>query len=91
MIAPVNAPLTFGDVPNVIGSTDIGGFSSKEAVPSGAFANSLLGNNQDLQRISSTTFNIETGNINASRCSSIFGASTKVQPKAVQLLTIIKS
>ena len=83
-------PWTFGACPNVIGSTDIGGFSSKEALPSGAFANSILGNNQDFQRITSTTFNIETGNINAARCSSIYGSSTKVQPKSYQVLMIIK-
>ena len=81
-------PLTFGACPNVLGSSDVACESSKNAQPSGAFASII---STIFMQSSSSSFNIEVPNIDASRCSSIYGASNKVQPKAMQLLIIIKA
>lgn len=78
-------------LPNVLGYSDIGGISSRAIPPSGAYQNLELEPLRTFQRIENEQDNIEVGNFDASRSSSIYGKSQKVQPKAFNLLMIIKN
>lgn len=74
----------------MLGYSDIGGISSRAIPPSGAYQNLELEPLRTFQRIENEQDNIEVGNFDASRSSSIYGKSQKVQPKAFNLLMIIK-
>ena len=82
-------PDTFGQVPNVVGSLRSVYQVNAEVVYSGVFAvdspgGIAVGTTSGPIRDCSATFY-------ASRSSSIYGGSTKVQPKSVQFLIIIKA
>ena len=73
------------------GNSDVACESSKNVEPSGAFVNIISTENAIFMQDSSPSFNIEVPSINASRCSSIYGKSSGVQPAAYQILIIIKT
>lgn len=77
-------------LPNILGATDIGGFSGTGTAPSGSFFNTVLSPNMTFATNVDANVNIETTSFDASRSNAIYGKSTTVQPPALALIPQIK-
>ena len=79
-------------LPNITGYTDIGGFSGKSSLPTGAFFQSLMildNNSLAIQPDSNTQ--IVVNSFDANRSNPLYGRSTTVQPSALRVLPLIKT
>ena len=78
-------------LPNVTGNSDIGTWSSKHSVPSGAFIQGIIQENTVVPWQNDSNNDLVYINFDASLSNSIYSSSSKVQPKAFNLLMIIKN
>lgn len=77
-------------LPNILGVTDIGGFSGTGTAPSGPFFNTVLSPNLTVATSVDENVNLETTAFDAARSNAVYGASTTVQPPALALIPQIK-
>lgn len=77
-------------LPNILGVTDIGGFSGTGTAPNGPFFNTVIASNITVATNIDAAANLETTAFDASRSNAIYGASTTVQPPALALIPQIK-
>lgn len=78
-------------LPNITGDSDIGGFSSKLAVSTGAFNNTVLLDNSNISITNDTSSEIITCNFDASLSNSIYGNAEEVRPKTMLGLYVVKA
>lgn len=77
-------------LPNILGITDIAGFSGMGTEPTGAFFNTVLTPKMTVATNIDTNVNLETTAFDAARSNAIYGKSTTVQPPALALIPQIK-
>lgn len=67
-------------LPNITGSSDIGGFSSNQSSSNGPFSTYIINTNKTFVTTADPNINIETFGFSAQLANSIYGASTHVTP-----------
>lgn len=77
-------------LPNILGITDIGGFSGTRTAPSGPFFNTVLSAGLTVATSVDANVNLEMTSFDAARSNAIYGKSTTVQPPALALIPQIK-
>ena len=77
-------------MPNIVGASDIGGFSGTSSTPSGPFANYVLNTGATFSTTRSSTVNIETFTFNAAQTSSVWIDNAPVRPRSLSIAFIIK-
>lgn len=77
-------------LPNILGTSDIGGFSGTGTEPNGPFFNTVLTPNMTVATNIDAAVNLETTTFDASKSNAIYGSSDTVQPPALALIPQIK-
>ena len=77
-------------LPNIEGSSDVGGYSTKSVFPSPLFPTVSLIDNAMFSISTDNKFELVTFGFDASLSNSIYGSSTTVQPASIVLINQIK-